>query len=268
MLILGRYQHLHKDAKVVVAVQSLSCGFYSYVNDKLQFRPELEWKTEGGVAKFVKDTLIVMFNDHGSPKRIEILYRTIESIIISTQLPALTLTLWETPRLFEERDQSLTKLMASMNLQQRAHIPSRTRLSELPHDTQSHRTICGQSLVYRLGVPGAEFDRTIKQLLELDRFPTSHYDFPAFPLHEQRSLVEGLKSFDKAVQDFANTVPFGVLFQLVALVRNGFLLPWTVETLLVRIARITKGRQKTSEEGATEVCSVTRYKAVKQVTDL
>ncbi|KAF1842606.1 RdRP-domain-containing protein [Cucurbitaria berberidis CBS 394.84] len=255
-----QYQYPHKAANVVVAVQSFSCGYYSYVDNKLVYSPELEWETERGIAKFVKNTLIVTFGGPGRPKRIEIPYRIVEGIIVSTQLRALTLTLWETPRLFEEADQDLAMLMASLGFQQRSHVPSRTRLSELPHSTQSHRAISGQSLVYRMVLSAAEFGKTTKQLLELDCFAISHYNFPAVPLHAQRSLVEGLKSFNMAVQEFADVLPFSVLYQLEALVRNGFLLPWTVETLLIRMATITKGKQKLNKEENARVSSVPNTK--------
>lgn len=248
VLMSARYPRLHKEAKLVVAVRSLSCGFYSYVNDKLVYSPELEWNTEKGAASFVKNALIVTFSGHGRPKRIEIPYRIIEGIIISTQLSTLTLTLWETPRFLEEEDQSLIELMASLGFQNRSHVPPRTRLPELPHSPQRQHAIWGQSLVYRIAVSAVEFGKTIKRLLELDRFATSHYDFPALPLHGQKSLAEGLKSFDETVREFTDVVPFSVIYQLEALVRNGYLLPWTVETLLIRIAKIPKGKQRINRE--------------------
>jgi hypothetical protein len=124
----GRYQYQQEDTKLVFGVQSLVCGFYSYVNNKLVYSPEVEWETRKGLAKFVKGTLIVTFSDYECAKRIEIPYRIIEAIVISTQPPALTLTLWEAPRLFQVEDQSLAQLMATLGIQQQTQIPPRTRL--------------------------------------------------------------------------------------------------------------------------------------------
>jgi len=256
MLTQGRHQYQQKDTKVVFAVRSLVCGFYNYVNNKLVYSPEVEWKTSKGLAKFVKGTLIVTFSDYECPKRIEIPYRIIEAIVISTQPPALTLTLWEAPRLFQEEDQSLAQLMATLGVQQKTQTPPRTRLCELPLGTQSHRIISGQSLVYRLVVSSVEFAEKTKRLLDLDMFSISHYNFPDPPSYEQKSLVEGLKSFNRAIQKYADIVPFNVLYQLEALVKNGFLLPWTVERLLIRMARIMKEKQKTANEEATKVSSI------------
>lgn len=234
-------------------VRSLVCGFYNYVNNKLVYSPEVEWETRKGLAKFVKGKLIVMFSDYECPKRIEIPYRIIEAIVISTQPPALTLTLWEAPRLFQEEDQSLAQLMASLGVRQQIQKPPRTRLCELPHGTQSHRIISGQSLVYRLVVSPVEFAEKTKRLLDLDIFSISHYHFPDLPSNEHKSLVEGLKSFNGAIQKCAEVVPFSVLYQLEALVKNGFLLPWTVERLLIRMARMTKEKQKTAKVEASKV---------------
>jgi len=71
--------------------------------------------------------------------------------------------------------------------------------------------------------------------------------------HERKSLAEGLKSFNRTVQKYATVIPFNVLYQMEALVKNGFLLPWTVEALLVRMARILKEKQSSAARGAPKV---------------
>lgn len=264
MLTYGRHQHEHNDTKVVFAVRSFECGFYTYTNNELVYLPEIEWKTSEGVAKFIKGALVITFNDV-CPKRVEIPYRIIEGIIISTQPPALTLTLWEAPRLFEVEDQSLTQLMANLVIQPRAKTPLRTRLHELPHSTRSHRVICGQSLVYRLVVSSAEFAEKTKQLMDMNIFAISNYKFPQSSVHEPKSLVEGLGSFNKAIQKHAEVVPFGVLYQLEALVKNGFLLPWTVETLLIRMVSTTRAKRGITKEDAAQVSSIAHViEAIKQ----
>jgi hypothetical protein len=256
MLTQGRHQHQPKDTNVVLAVRSLECGSYRYMNNELVYLPEVEWGTREGLAKFVKGTLVVVFKDYECQKRIEIPYRIIEAIVISTQPPALTLTLWEAPRLFQVEDQSFAQLMASLGVREQTQTPPRTRLCELPHSTQSHRIICGQSLVYRLIVSSAELAEKAKRLLDLDIFSISHYNFLAPPLQEHKSLIDGVKSFNRAIQNNADIVPFSVLYQLEALVKNGFLLPWTVERLLIRMVGMMNDKQNTAKEEAAKVSTI------------
>ena len=254
-LTYGRHQQQENDTKLVFAVHSFVCGFYTYTNNELIYLPEIEWNASGGIAKFIKGTLVITFDDE-FPKRVEIPYRIIEGIVISTQPPALTLTLWEAPRLFEVEDQSLTQQMASFGIQPRTKTPPRTRLHELPHSTRSHRVICGQSLVYRLVVSSVEFAERTKRLMDMDIFAISNYKFPQPSVHEPRSLVEGLESFNKAIKKHAEAVPFSVLYQLEALVKNGFLLPWTVETLLVRMVSKAKAKRGILMEDVAQVSSI------------
>jgi hypothetical protein len=140
--------------------------------------------------------------------------------------------------------------MSVLGIQETTQTPPRTRLCELPNGTRSHHEVLGQSLVYRISVAAVEFHEKTKRLRERDLLTISHHNFPILQSHERKSLAEGLKSFNRTVQKCAAVIPFNVLYQMEALVKNGFLLPQTVEALLVRM---TKEKQSSAAKGAPKV---------------
>jgi hypothetical protein len=58
-------------------------------------------------------------------------------------------------------------------------------------------------------------------------------------------MSDGLKEFNKAVQTCPKTISFNVLYQLEALVRNGFLPPKTVQQLLEMMVKRSKETSRT-----------------------
>jgi hypothetical protein len=143
--------------------------------------------------------------------------------------------------------------MSVLGIQETTQTPPKTRLCELPNSARSHHEVLGQSLVYRISVAAVEFHEKTKRLRERDILTISHHNFPVLQSYERKSLAEGLKSFSRTVQKCATVIPFNVLYQMEALVKNGFLLPWTVEVLLTRMARIPKEKQSSAAKGAPKV---------------
>ncbi|KAI0130271.1 RNA-dependent RNA polymerase [Xylariales sp. AK1849] len=236
-----------ENQSVVFSAQSLSCGYYCYNIDKeLDYSPEVSWPLGGGVAKFARSQLIITFQVVTGSMRIEIPYRTIEAVLTSNRPNSMTLTLWEAPRFFEVLDtDTLAGLMDALHFRQGPSRPPRNRLTELPYGTRKHSEVVGQCLIYRIFVAPQEFHKKVARLREIDILSISHHSWPSTPL-QSRSLVDGLKSFNRTVQEFVSTVPFDVLFQLQALVQNGYLLPWTVRDGLIRLAKL---RRSTDTEG-------------------
>lgn len=201
------------------------------MNGQLAYSPEVEWQSAVGIAKFVKKALILKYEDEYGPARIEIPYRTIESIVATSRPTALILTLWETPRFFSSP--GIADLMAT--LMQNRNVPTdKQRLTGLPGPASSHQKIVGQALVYRICVSPADFYELSNRLVQRDVLTVIRHDITILPSY-RRSLQTGFELLNRTIQEMSSTVPFAVTFQLEALARNGFLPPWTVQKLLLKI---------------------------------
>lgn len=227
----------HRDAKVTFTAHSLSCGYYDYVNHELIYSPEVEWQTMQGLAKFAKAALIIEYGSNEYKIRVEIPYRIVEAMTISMNPTALTLTLWEAPRFFKIRSPEIIEMMQSLSLNKKP-LTTKSRLNELPGGSSNHHEVLAQTLVYRISISSTEFDIMLGKLHNRGVLTMYHCNVPEVPLHKRRSLVAGLRDFNNSIQQCTKSVPFDVLYQMEALVKNGFLLPWVVQELLKKMTKI------------------------------
>jgi hypothetical protein len=232
-----------KEEKVIFSIENLSCGYYDFTDNGLIFCPEVEWRTNKGTAKFAKSAVIISFHPTGYIRTIEIPFRIIEAIYISSQPTTLTLTLWEAPRIFEVEkpsDVSLSDILSDFSFDHRMKPVVKSRVTELEGGTGkeggigNHHEIMGQTLVYRLSVSQTSFHQNILQLRRRSVLPTFSYNFPAQKSMDRQRLADGLRSFQTAVQESAAILPFSLLYQVEALVKNSYILPWTGKSLLLR----------------------------------
>ncbi|KAI0180770.1 RdRP-domain-containing protein [Hypoxylon sp. FL1284] len=235
-------QETTNDKTVVFKLDRLLCGHYEYPDGTLVFYKDIEWLAEGmeNSAKFQRDALVITFATHGCQLRVEIPYRTIHEIVVYGRPPSLTLTLWEPPLFFQSSSQDLADRMSQLDLYGLKNMP-RLRLEQLPHASANHADIIGQSLVYRMDVSPPDFESKVHRLKGKERLNISYYNLPVI-LYGRTSMFENLRTFRRlADRCYAeSTVPFDVLFQLQALVNNGYLLPLTAEALLKRLCQTTK----------------------------
>lgn len=226
---------------VIFQLRSLSCGHYEFPLGHLTYLPDKQWTQDeigGGILKFAKHLMIVTFDYlNFGQLRLEMPYRTINEIVTSTRPPSLTLTLWESPRIFQE--EGVTDLMKVLYL---ANNPGqrapRTRLSAIPHYGGGNEEILGQTLVYSFTVTPTDFHHKL-HLLKQKTLTLASHGFPPIPYgHRSMNVIEDLRRFNSALgQESTQSIPFDVKFQLHALVQNGFLLPRTVQELLNEINR-------------------------------
>ncbi|RYP01261.1 hypothetical protein DL764_006264 [Monosporascus ibericus] len=239
---------------VLFKLLGLSCGHYEYPQGHATYFPDIQWSPNeiaDGTIKFAKHMIIVTFHyaDLGQI-RLEIPYRTINEIVVSTRPPSFVLTLWEAPRIFQERNQDITALMGSMGLQNH-YISSaqRTRLPEIPHYNGKHGEILGQTLVYFFEVSPEEFHYKTERLKDKQVLTLDHRNFPAIPLdYRPMYAAAGLEEFKAALASLPPTIPFDVRFQFQALVQNGYLLPQTVEQLLGILKKVSARRRGASSK--------------------
>ncbi|TGJ87234.1 hypothetical protein E0Z10_g1521 [Xylaria hypoxylon] len=229
---------------VVFDAWGLSCGHYDYPEGKLTYTADIQWSMQQGIAKFARDTLIVSFPHSQGQIRLEIPYRTINEVVISDRPHSLFLTLWEPPKIFllsHENDgddiQIMTTKTYGMNINSGLPRPAlRERLSKIPHDSADHSEIIGQSLIYFITLSPQEFTSKMERLKQNEYLEFTTHKVP-IALFGCRYMAEGLTSFKSAVTKCAQTIPFDILYQFQALVQNGYLLPHTAQSLLLRLLK-------------------------------
>lgn len=249
-----------------VATQ-LVCGYYDYDQAaQLEFVPEVEWITNAGSAKFLRDRLIVTYCSASSNSyRAEFPYRIIQAILTSTNPPSLTLTLWEPPRIFEVDTQPVGDFIEAFRVLQffqgnssDAPKPITHRLVALPDGSRTHEDVIGQCLVYQIRVRPEDFNYKIQNLHDIDLPITSH-NLPRRSLSNS-SFAEGMRAFHGTIQDLVTLLTFDILFQVQGLVQNGYLLPWTGKNLLVRLFQDSQeskaGTHSDRSNGTRKVSSI------------
>ncbi|KAK8009403.1 hypothetical protein PG991_011954 [Apiospora marii] len=234
-----------KSMKVAFALHEttnagLSCGYNTYQSGELVYVPEVNWQTQQGVANFSKYQLTVTFTDSlygGTSIRLEIPYRIIVNVVTSSTPTALTLTLWEAPRIFGEGQlDPLEAAMANLLIQKGPQGPNRDRLTKVPGGSADHGQSIGQCLVYRLSASPVEFYEKIEALKASELFSIGHQNHVPTTYADQ-SIAHGIKRFKAFVSECSTVLPFDILYQLQALVQNAYLLPWTVDAILRRLMR-------------------------------
>lgn len=226
----------------IFGLRELSCGHYEFPLGHLTYVPDKEWASQeiaNSTIKFAKHLMIVTFDYATFGRlRLEMPYRMINEIVISARPPSLTLTLWESPRIFhennEESNDDLATLIRNIAI---ANSPNQTaqrsRLHAIPHCHGGHGDILGQALVYSFAVSPSDFHHKIHQLKEKKLLTLASYNLPNLPHGYRRmDIVANLQTFNDMLQHSTPLIPFDVKFQFQALVQNGFLLPQTVQQLL------------------------------------
>jgi hypothetical protein len=134
--------------------------------------------------------------------------------------------------------------MAALSLQKT--FSKKSRLAGLPHTSSDHQKVIGQSMVYQITALPEGFEQAIRRLLDRDVLPVYRHDLPIPPSFPRKSLTDELASFRSLILSCSKNLPFKLLFQLEALVRNGYLLPWTVSDLLRRMIKFSEATTRTA----------------------
>lgn len=207
-------------------LRGFSCGYCKFHGDELAYAPEVEFQ-DTGIMKFKKRVIIVKLRTN---RLIRIPLNTVVGLVWS-RTGALTLTLSTVPYFFSV-ETSVDTLMTtvsnlSINTHRVANGPAPTRLRKCSLD-QRHAEVVGQCLVYQFKVSPVDLLAAIQELKEWE-VTTIHYDLSSRGIF-QSTFEEYMRLFRDHLATYTskNLLPFGVLFQLQALVYNGYLLPQTV----------------------------------------
>lgn len=181
-------------------------------------------------AKFAKRTLILKYNN-GS--RVDIPYESVSEMVIDKISPQITLILTATPRFFapgNQIDRSMGKLdLEAFGWNNASRVPDRMRTTHL-HGCDEHSKYVAHCLVYRLTFwqNYNVFDHHMSAVEHIDVIACSRFSF------RQLAPMPGSTDFPSAFQAFTrrtneiqavNAVPFDILFQVQALVRNIYVTP-------------------------------------------
>ncbi|KAL4967470.1 RNA dependent RNA polymerase [Aspergillus stella-maris] len=193
-----------------------SCGYTTFYHDEFVYIPEIQWPQFGTLTFKRRNIIVDLANTH----RIRIPLNTVFEVVWD-RTGSLLITLMNVPYLFQcEED-------------------SRTRLSSLG---VLHAELVGQCLVYQFVVDPTNLQAKMNQLKECD-LSVIRYDYKINHnverwLSQLTTLKQQLTQYTKDV-----TLPFGILFQLQALVTNGYLPPYTVLALTKKLASVFKARK-------------------------
>ncbi|TRX89845.1 hypothetical protein FHL15_009278 [Xylaria flabelliformis] len=234
-------EELQSHKHVVFKAWEMSCGHYDYRKGLLQYTADIQWLKQEAIA---------------NPK-VEIPYRTIHEVVISSNPSSLFLTLWEPPKIFLLPHQSdeLFPLVGNLSINKSFGAPRprlRERLSKIPHDSADHGEVLGQSLIYSLILSPEEFASNIERLRENEYLNFATYNAPLVSFGSSY-MAEGLASFKSIITKCSQIIPFDTLYQFQALVQNGYLLPHTAQDLLVRLYRSYVISRRTENPETTEV---------------
>ncbi|KAI1329291.1 RdRP-domain-containing protein [Xylariaceae sp. FL0255] len=243
-------QETQQHKSVVFATVGLTCGHYDYPNTALSYNADVAWKSLS-TAKFARYSLILPFEANGQSLRVEIPYRTIQEMVICTSQASFFLTLLETPRIFiidsgggQPQMELITALMGNTTISLNYFRPQpRIRTNAIPHVNSAHDRVIGQSMVYCVSLSPQDFELNLGKLKKEKDFLPFSYQHTPLRVRNRVYMSEAMDKFNLVVEKHTTRIPFDVLFQFQALVWNGYLLPQTVEQLLLRFSEAITERQ-------------------------
>ena len=272
------YKEPEKHDAVVFHLLSLSCGHYEFPQGKLAYVPDVEWPAHDvvhGSVKFAKRLMIVTFTYPGHDRiRLEIPYRTINEIVVSTRPHSMTLTLWEAPRIFQDEVQDeaqaqMTSLLKNLTFADgRNSRAQRIRVAEIPTANGRHGDVLGQTLVYSFALSSTDFHYKIKKLKQNQPLTLSNYNFTRTPPSDpSMDMTAALKHLRELLTKLTPMIPFDVKFQFQALVQNGYLLPQVVGHLLRLMQRDAANKKdRSSISGpASPISAIAVRKLIQQI---
>ncbi|KAL2823196.1 RNA dependent RNA polymerase-domain-containing protein [Aspergillus cavernicola] len=211
-----------------------SCGYTTFTNDEFIYVPEVQWADSGSVTFKKRNIIVKLDNMH----LIRIPINTVIEMVW-TSSGSIIITLTNVPLFFYNNPggQSLILDVKFGNLVSRSSL-TRSRLCSLG---STHSDFVGQCLVYQFQVRNSNIVRKMEQLKEC-ALTITPYPFQSVYVGNFHTQLSTLKT-ELGDHTRDGTIPFGVLFQLQALVQNAYLPPSTVRGLTKKLASVSKARK-------------------------
>ncbi|RDL29987.1 RNA-dependent RNA polymerase [Venustampulla echinocandica] len=227
------------------------CGVWSPEGTEVGFVPQLGWN-EDAVAVFGERVMILKLS---SGLRIDFRYSsTLEITTEDGSVPAITFTMYEAPRFFENIQDPVAELLSKLDLSShtarppvsRRHGPTRHRLPSL---NSEHRTIVGNCLVYRIILRRHQYT-PFGLMMNVGESMQALANAPGIfiPVIHQRTPVRrplegyvvGLKRLHTALSALSCELPFVLKFQVQKLAQDGYLSPFLVLDLLPEFTNMAR----------------------------
>jgi hypothetical protein len=227
------------------AILELVCGVWDYMDSELVFVEHFHDSRQGAVSFGVNSVVMLLGGTGTTQSRIDLNFYDCRNIVLGTYGdPWISFTLSHPPKFYEidgDNPDILAKALMSMTLSVNSNNHKETEKTRTTSiSTRHNEKMAGTCFVYRIRLPDFRTLSSVRSLLErAKKMP------PTIPTNPSTIFpTEGLEhSFQKLVHDLTDAhrygrLPFGVLYQLHRLARNGALPPLKVRELLPTVSKI------------------------------
>jgi hypothetical protein len=249
------------------AVDSVSCGQWTYIRDRLNYLECYEDTRHGSIVLGDKRLVIFLVKTGKQQEnvRIDIDYYAVESITTGALngRSTITFSLLQSPRFstYELEGEYGNEQLTSMAMPKTGNIEAALAMLSLSTNRRGiivatqrelglslqHETLAGSCLVYQVVVTDP------KDLNILQNTLRNTHGTPSIIWHptSRHPLYDFQRDFRRLLQELTNRddyglMPFEVLFQMQALAQNAILNPKAVRELLPHIKEIIQSRTYTS----------------------
>lgn len=217
------------------ALDSVSCGIWSYAGNKAVYVPYYHHEELGSATFGARSLLVKLWRG----QRIEFMYTSIYNLSMEdAPHPSFTLQLWESPRFYEHEDfdstKSVTETLISRAAKMNVHGPrgpKRRRVASLSADHAPIASIC---FVFRIMLMQTEEGVEVNgRRVGIEAHMHALQRIPGLPpiLHQQfdsrkprRRLADDIKALDSLLAT-TQDLPWRIKFQIRVLVSDGYLTP-------------------------------------------
>ena len=231
------------------ALQGLTCGVWDYLDSELVFVQHFHDSRQGAVSFGINSAVILLGGTGMTQSRIDLNFYDCRNIVLGTYGdPWISFTLNHPPKFYEvgggDQDVLAAALM-SMTLGVSSDTAKKTEKTRTTSINAKHsEKIAGTCFVYRIRLSDFRMLSSVRSLLtRAKKMP------PTIPTNTSTIFpAEGLeRSFQKLEHELTDTyqygsLPFGLLYQLHRLARNGALPPPKVRNLLPTVSKILQQR--------------------------
>lgn len=231
------------------ATQGLACGVWDYLDSELVFVEHYHDPRQGAVSFGVNSAVILLGGTGTKQCRIDLDFHDCQNIVLGAyEDPWISFTLSRPPRLYEisgDEQDVLAAALMSMTLGMNATSAKKAeKIRTTSINEKYNEKIAGTCFVYRIRVSDFRMLSSVRSLLARAKkmppmIPTNTSTvFPAEALKDSFTKLE----YDLTDANRYGRLPFGLLYQLHRLARNGVLPPHKVRNLLPTVSRILDQR--------------------------
>ena len=217
-------------------ISSLKCGQWDYVGADLAYVTYYQERKKGRIIFGPRSLFIKLWPlaPQLPLQQVEVPYSTVQSMTIGPNSnPSITLSLSESPRLFENLDTNILEVaLRSMDISKPTQSFTRKRITAL---SKEHETVVSSCLCYRIILSNAADVAGIRALRHFPEIPGSitynTSEFMRLSFATQMTALQSALSSSKY-----SGLPFELKFQIQKLAQNGYLSPAKVVELLAVVA--------------------------------